>query len=76
MIWIDFMNSEDRKRIKENLQYIAENPNGNFPPGWITEVIEEARKAGLLTRPSSIGCNCRPVIDAGISYGGDREEAF
>ena len=64
-------------RVAECVAYIAKNPNGQFPKGWIDEVKAEARTLGILPAEKPvIGQCCRVGIDRGIEYGGDKLEVF
>jgi hypothetical protein len=66
----------DLERIKENLRYLTEHPDVIYPPGWITETIDEARNAGLLSPIKPVvGCNC-PSATYPVTYGGDMEDVF
>jgi hypothetical protein len=72
--------ASDRERVQACLDWLHAHPEEK-PDGrnaaWIHAVKSEAVTLGLLSPPApQVGCNCKPGIDRGIVYGGDREEAF
>jgi len=60
------------------LLFLLKNPpNSPVSRLWERDLKVQARELGytFADRPA-IGCNCRPDIDRGIEYGGDREDIF
>jgi hypothetical protein len=60
------------------LLFLLKNPpNSPVSRLWERDLKVQARELGyeFADRPA-IGGNCRPGIDRGIEYGGDREDVF
>lgn len=68
--------AERAGEVRQLLNYIRDNPAVRYPAGWCEAVRAEAVELGLIEQSALIGCNCRPDIDRGIVYGGDREDVF
>ncbi len=68
----------DKARVQRLLDYSRAHPEDVWRrPAYWAAVILEARALGMIPpEPARVGCNCKPGIDRGIVYGGDREDIF